>query len=78
MFGDENYFFANANGGACVNQSDCIFVGPNFAWNHGDFQRDITRTWFAMVGPGVQRLAATTRCSPITPTCGPRCLRYSD
>jgi hypothetical protein len=56
MFGDENYFFANANGGACVNQSDCIFVGPNFAWNHGDFQRDITRTWFAMVGPGVQRL----------------------
>ena len=56
MFGDENYFFANANGGACANQSDCIFVGPNFAWNHGDFQRDITRTWFAMVGPGVQRL----------------------
>src|SRR5712671_4863172 len=56
MFGDENYFFANANGGACANQSDCIFVGPNFAWNHGDFQRDITRTWFAIVGPGVQRL----------------------
>jgi hypothetical protein len=56
MFGDENYFFANANGGACANQSDCIFIGPNFAWNHGDFQRDITRTWFAMVGPGVQRL----------------------
>jgi hypothetical protein len=56
MFGDDNYFFANANGGACVSQSDCIFVGPNFAWNHGDFQRDITRTWFAMVGPGVQRL----------------------
>jgi hypothetical protein len=56
MFGDDNYFFANANGGACVNQSDCIFVGPGFAWNHGDFQRDITRTWVAMVGPGVQRL----------------------
>ena len=56
MFGDENYFFANASGGACANQSDCIFIGPNFAWNHGDFQRDITRTWFAMVGPGVQRL----------------------
>jgi hypothetical protein len=56
MFGDDNYFFANANGGACANQSDCIFVGPGFAWNHGDFQRDITRTWVAMVGPGVQRL----------------------
>jgi hypothetical protein len=56
MFGDDNYFFANASGGACVNQTDCIFVGPGFAWNHGDFQRDITRTWVAMVGPGVQRL----------------------
>ena len=36
--------------------ADCVFVGPNFAWNHGDFQQDITRTWFAMVGPGVQPL----------------------
>lgn len=56
MFGDDNYFFANANGGACANQSDCVFVGPNFAWNHGDYQQDITRTWLAMVGPGVQPL----------------------
>jgi arylsulfatase A-like enzyme len=56
MFGDDNYFFSNANGGACVLQSDCVFVGPNFAWNHGDFQRDITRTWTAMVGPGVRPL----------------------
>src|ERR1700704_3881550 len=56
MFGDENYFFTTGAGGACANQSDCVFVGPGFAWNHGDFQRDITRTWVAMVGPGVQRL----------------------
>jgi hypothetical protein len=56
MFGDENYFFQNANGGACATQSDCVSVGAGFAWNHGDFQRDITRTWAAMVGPGVQRL----------------------
>jgi hypothetical protein len=56
MFGDDNYFFQNAAGGACVNASDCIFVGPNFAWNHGDFQKDITRSWFGMVGPGVHRL----------------------
>src|SRR5258706_160333 len=56
MFGNENYFFATGAGGACANQSDCVFVGPGFAWNHGDFQRDITRTWVAMVGPGVQRL----------------------
>ncbi len=56
MFGNDNYFFTTGAGGACANQSACIFVGPGFAWNHGDFQRDITRTWVAMVGPGVQRL----------------------
>ena len=56
MFGDENYFFFTGAGGACAAQSDCVFVGPGFAWNHGDFQRDITQTWVAMVGPGVQRL----------------------
>ena len=56
IFGDENYFFFNSGSGACATQSDCVFVGPNFAWNHGDFQKDITRTWFAMVGPGVRPL----------------------
>jgi hypothetical protein len=56
MFGNDNYFFQTANGGACVNQSDCVAVGAGFAWNHGDFQRDITRTWAAMVGPGVRPL----------------------
>lgn len=56
MFGNDNYFFETGSGGACATQSDCVFVGPNFAWNHGDFQRDITRTWVAMVGPGVRPL----------------------
>jgi hypothetical protein len=56
MFGNEEYFFQNANGGACAQQSDCVFVGAGFAWNHGDVQQDITQTWTAMVGPGVQHL----------------------
>jgi arylsulfatase A-like enzyme len=56
MFGDDNYFFETGNGTACASQSDCVFVGSGFAWNHGDFQKDITRTWVAMVGPGVQPL----------------------
>jgi arylsulfatase A-like enzyme len=56
MFGNENYFFETGSGGACATQSACIFVGPGFAWNHGDYQKDITRTWVAMVGPGVQQL----------------------
>ena len=25
-----------------------------FAWNHGDFQNDITHTWLGVVGPGVK------------------------
>jgi arylsulfatase A-like enzyme len=56
MFGNDNYFFETANGGSCVPQSDCVFVGAGFAWNHGDFQKQITRAWVAMVGPGVQQL----------------------
>ena len=56
MFGNDNYFFQNGSPTGCAQQSDCVFVNPNFAWNHGDFQQDITRTWFAMVGPGVRPL----------------------
>jgi hypothetical protein len=56
MFGNDNYFFATGSGGACATQSDCVFETPGFAWNHGDFQKDITRTWTGMVGPGVRRL----------------------
>ncbi len=60
MFGDDNYFFQNGSGttanAACAVQSDCIFVTSSFAWNHGDFQKDITRTWFGIAGPGVRHL----------------------
>jgi arylsulfatase A-like enzyme len=31
----------------------CVVEESGFAWNHGDFQKQITRTWFGMVGPGV-------------------------
>ena len=60
MFGNDNYFFFTASGGDCVTGPACIFVpvspAATFAWNHGDFQKDITRTWFAAVGPGVRHL----------------------
>jgi hypothetical protein len=56
MFGDENYFFQNGGATGCAQPSDCVFVTASFAWNHGDFQQDITRTWFAMAGPGVRHL----------------------
>ena len=56
MFGNDNYFFETGKGGACVAPTDCVFVDSGFAWNHGDFQRQITQTWVAMVGPGVKKI----------------------
>src|ERR1700681_3927069 len=57
MFGNDNYFFqTRSTNQGCANPSDVVCVNPGFAWNHGDFQRDITRSWLAMAGPGVQRL----------------------
>jgi len=63
MFGDDDYFFSNDSTNASVNCSTapaCVSVpvspAATFAWNHGDYQRQITRSWFGAVGPGVRRL----------------------
>ena len=61
MFGNDDYFFETAS--AANRSKDCsqppaclLEEGPSgFAWNHGDFQKQITRTWFGMVGPGVRK-----------------------
>ena len=60
MFGNDNYFnetasTANGKGKDCSQPPACVFEGSGFAWNHGDFQKQITRTWFGMVGPGVAK-----------------------
>ena len=46
-------------------------VGTGFAWNHGDIQPEIARTFIGIVGPGVKNLGVTkpTTSSPITWTC---------
>lgn len=57
MFGNPDYF--NTTAGSLANCSlppACVFENPGFAWNHGDVQQEITRTWLGMVGPGVQHL----------------------
>jgi hypothetical protein len=65
MFGNDNYFNQTANpsvptqgaGKDCSQPAPiqpCVIETPGFAWNHGDFQKQITRTWFGMVGPGVR------------------------
>ena len=58
MFGNDNYFFFNSGSGNCLSGPPCISeptTGSTFAWNHGDVQEDITRTWMAMAGPGVRK-----------------------
>jgi hypothetical protein len=55
MFGNPDYF--NFAGAPNCNSPCVVEEGPSgFAWNHGDFQPEITTTWFGMVGPGVQRM----------------------
>ena len=56
MFGDDNFFFETGNNNGCTNPTDIVCEAPGFAWNHGDFQKQITQTWVAMVGPGVKQL----------------------
>ena len=60
MFGNDNYFdetssASSGKGKDCSQPPACVFEGAGFAWNHGDFQKQITRTWFGMVGPGVAK-----------------------
>jgi hypothetical protein len=61
MFGNDNYFFETGNNNGCAVPTDPVCEAPGFAWNHGDFQQDITRTWLAMVGPGVKPLGRDDR-----------------
>ena len=56
IFGDDNYFFETGNNNGCATPTAPVCEAPGFAWNHGDFQQQITRTWVAMVGPGVKQL----------------------
>jgi hypothetical protein len=58
MFGNDNNFASSASSGKgkdCSQPPACVSEETGFAWNHGDFQKQITRTWFGMVGPGVAR-----------------------
>jgi hypothetical protein len=63
MFGNDNYFIETSSSGTgsgkdcSAGNPPCVFEegDSGFAWNHGDFQKQITRTWFGMVGPGVRK-----------------------
>jgi hypothetical protein len=78
LFGNPDYFlFASGKTTACApmqNAASCFVEegASGFAWNHGDFQPQITNTWLGMVGPGVAPLgkfgAVFTDHTDIRPT----------
>jgi hypothetical protein len=62
LFGNPDYFLS-ASGKTtptctpttgAARYASCFIEENNFAWNHGDFQEQITITWLGMVGPGVK------------------------
>ena len=57
LFANPDYFLTSGSATPlCTpeyNASSCFSQQSDFAWNHGDFQKDITKTWLGMVGPGV-------------------------
>ena len=52
FFGNPNFFFETVG-------STTPTVGTGFAWNHGDIQPEIARTFIGIVGPGVRNLGVT-------------------
>jgi len=61
VFANDNYFNFASGTDSCDEPPACITLEGHggFAWNHGDFQEQITKTWLGMVGPGVQHTGPT-------------------
>jgi hypothetical protein len=61
MFANADYFNFASGTQSCDQAPSCISLEGHggFAWNHGDFQETITKTWLALVGPGVRHEGAT-------------------
>jgi arylsulfatase A-like enzyme len=60
LFGDPDFFlFSSGSTKTCSPLSACSQETNGFAWNHGDFQPEITNTWLGLVGPGIDRKGAT-------------------
>jgi hypothetical protein len=57
FFGNDDFFFETVG-------SATPTPGPGFAWNHGDIQPEIARTFIGIVGPGVANLGILGPGSP--------------
>jgi hypothetical protein len=54
LFANPDYFFLTFGSAPCTAIPSCFTQSRDHAWNHGDFQQDITHTWLGVVGPGVR------------------------
>jgi hypothetical protein len=53
-FGYQDFYMTTGNKASTCNPiSLCVFQAPQYAWNHGGIQAEISKTWFGMAGPGV-------------------------
>jgi hypothetical protein len=60
LFGNPNFFFEPMGPNSTpLNPPPPPSVGTGFAWNHGDIQPEIARTFIAIAGPGVRNLGVT-------------------
>ena len=61
VFANDNYFNFASGTDTCDEAPACTTLEGHggFAWNHGDFQEQITKTWLGLVGPGVQHIGPT-------------------
>jgi hypothetical protein len=60
FFGNPNYFFQSVGPATPVQ-------GTGFAWNHGDIQPEIARTFIGIVGPGVANLGLVGPTATLAP-----------
>jgi hypothetical protein len=60
LFANPDYFFLTKSPVLpCTAIPNCFPQTRDHAWNHGDFQREITHTWVGLVGPGVREQGRT-------------------
>ena len=59
FFGDPNFFFLSFGSASAFVEANSFADDSGFAWNHGDIQPEIARTFIAIAGPGVKNLGVT-------------------
>jgi hypothetical protein len=55
LFANPDYFISGSTacGTSTTPATSCVTQQPGFAWNHGDFQPQISTTWLGLAGGGI-------------------------